>query len=403
MSLPPALVVLSGGAESVSLAIAEAAWVAGVPYGVISLAPKSMLKGLPGCIQFTQLKNADLDSVGRASEVLFDVLARMRGTADDMLAVLPTEDDGLRLLNTLQPRLGGIAEFPRMRRLRFGGLDKGELFESLRLAGLSHLIAPTLRLTRPEDVVAASEQLGVDLIVKPIHKPWRSSWGPSGLKVLSLHASKQGIRQLEQRLGSLWERADGWIAQQRLHPLSGGERSSCVVRSDILRGCEVIERRKHPVMGGSAVWVQSRRQLLLSEATAAITDALDLRGMCELSFLRDDAGHPRLLELNTRPWLQLLLVERSGYPIVIETMKALKGESLDPGASISIERDWIQPERALLSLFGVGRCRLQFFRDLIGVMSRRPVLDVYSCRLPGARRRWIWRNTLRVRRSLLGL
>lgn len=388
----PDLVILSGGAESVSVAVAEAAWRAGLSYAVVAITPHSIMGGLPGCVRFDSISGHDVESPSRSADWVLEKLTSIRGDSNEPLCVFPTEDDGLWLLNTLRNRLGGIAEFSRMRALDFGGLDKAETFNHLASAGLQHLVAPTIILRRPQDMYDAAQQLGESLVVKPSFKPWRRSVGPGGLKVIA-RGPREPLSSMQARLTEAWPFGEGWIAQQRLSPLGQGERSACVVRSDVMHGCEVVERRKYPRMGGSAIWVTSMRDRILTDVAETITSALALHGMCELSFLADGEGRPRLLELNTRPWLQLELVERSGYPIVAEALAALRGRGLGQADGLAREADWVHLERMAMSfLSGNGGPRMAFAMDIVQIMRSRPIVAVYGSSLPGVRRRWIGRN-----------
>lgn len=396
MTVTPRLVILSGGAESVSIALAEWAWRRRHPYAVVSLVARSVLKNAAGCVHFSSLMSRGLGPE-QASERLLDMLSCLRRSCSQGLVVFPTEDDGLRLLNILGGRLNGIAEFSRARVLRMGGLDKAELFQRLEAAGLGHLAAPTVVLDSPRDLDKAVERFGKSLVIKPAFKPWQRNLGPAGLKVITRRYDTQSLSEIRAELISAWHLCERWVAQPRLLPFVDGERSACVVRSPgqelELGGCEVVERLKYPRAGGSAVWVGASRCRDTLPLAAAIAGAVDLRGVCEMSFLRDEQGRARLLELNTRPWLQIELVEKSGYPIISETIRALDGLPLIESGEQIEEREWMHIERLLLSLVS-GDCgsRLEVGSRLMRSVGKRTIFAVYSSRLPGVRMRWTIRG-----------
>lgn len=400
--MTPRLVILSGGAESVALAVAEAAWRSRTPYAVISLVPHSVLEGLDGCVAYRTIWSPGFTPALAAERLCETIIAMAGPSAGGMLHVFPTEDDGLRVLHACRSRLTDVAVFSRSRALELGGLDKAELFQALQNAGLESHLAPTLPLDSLANLDHVLDRLGHDAVIKPAYKPWQSSLGASGLKVISASGDNSDRHELRARLYAAWHLSDRWIAQARLGPLRGYERSACVVRSDgVVRGCEVVERLKHPQMGGSAVLVSTSRSRALMPIAQAIAEAIDLQGICEMTFLADDRGEPRLLELNTRPWLQLELLERSGYPIVRETMCALAGVPLEADFAVTDTRDWIQIERLLLALLS---CRsLQRLRAILNAFTklfRRPIVAVWSSELPGVRRRWLTANFRRLSRAI---
>jgi hypothetical protein len=397
----PPWIILSGGSEAVSLAVAEAAWREDIPYVVVALGKDSLLSGARGSIETVSLWRQQ-QTPASAQALLLETLVRLRAAAGAALPVLPTEDDGLLLLNGLGSALAGVAEFSRCRPLRMGGLDKAELFEFLERAGLSDVIAPTLVLDDPSEFDRAVDAFGPSVVFKPAHKPWCGSVGPRGIKVVTQQHPGQSMQQLRRTLEASWHLAHRWVAQQRLAALDGGERSACVVAAEsAVRGCEVIEKLKYPRAGGSAVWVSTTRSRDLLPIAERIAAATGLVGMAEMSFLADPQGRPRLLELNTRPWLQVALVEASGYPIIRDSVRAFSMmPTVDDTDPQVVERDWLQLERLALSvLHGDGGSRLRTLRDVVRGIRWPPVLAVYSTRLPGMRWRWLRRMATRICRT----
>lgn len=379
------LVVLSGGAETTAVAVVEASLAAGLKPAVLAVEGQSLLRDLEGIPWFAVLAGSTREEL---TESLVEALSGIE--AGQPTIILPTEDDGLSILRAAASRLPATVRFSGARALRWGGLDKTELFEALAAAGLGDAIAPTLPLRRPQDFSLAVQQLGADCIVKPAFKPWRAALGADGLKVISRRRHESDAAVIE-RLGAAWSLCPRWLAQARLDGFDGTERSAAIVRGGgVIVGCEVRERLKHPRMGGTAVWVESRNETDLLVVAARIAEAIDLEGICELSFLRGADGTPRLLELNTRPWLQVDLVERSGFPIIRETVRALRGESTQLTETKIVPHHWLQPERWTMAfLRGDRRAALTALRSFLKMPRPLRIWSIWSSALPGMRARWI--------------
>lgn len=403
MITKPSLIILSGGVESVSLAVAEAAWRHGHRYAVLSLNRSSLLEGLPGCISCESLWSEDMQPSDVADRLL-DRLAALRQSVGRVIPVLPTEDDGLYLLHSVACRLEGVAEFSRGLRLPMGGLDKIELFRLLEKSDLKSVVPRFLELNSIAQLDEALDVLGDDAVIKPAFKPWQKSLGGGGLKVVSRFAGDESRSSIARRLTDVWPLAKRWLVQERLQSLRGGERSVCIVRAKSVRGCQVVELFKYPRMGGSAVVVDIDPGTDLLPLAGAIAEVIDLHGICEMSFLADRSGQPRLVEVNTRPWLQIELVEHAGFPIVHETVQALSGDSQASGQVAITSTRWVQLERLMLCwLTGNNRDGLRALGGLIGVLRSRPYFAVYDLKLPGAGRRWLARMFGAAFSKLLGI
>jgi len=385
----PKIVILSGGAESVSLAVAESLWHQGLQYAVISIVRDSLLYSLPGCVSFTTIWSFGLDSK-TAGRRLRACLQSIHNDVNNKLIVLPTEDDTLFLLNSCRDEIESVARFSTARYLQLGGLDKAELFQYLQERGFDELIVPTIEISCPDQAFKAMELFGNDAVFKPAFKPWSVTLGTSGAKVISQSDYYESPERIVQQLGEVWSLGDRWIVQQRMDTRSGAEKSACIVRGDRVGGCEVSEIYKYPSMGGSAVFVQSVSTRALMPFAEKIAIEIGLVGMCEMTFLPDSAGHPRLVELNTRPWLQIELIEKSGYPIVQETIRALQGLPLEADESQIEPHEWIQIERFVLGwLVGSMSPRWQSLKRVFKSIRSGAVFAIYSSKLPGVKARWV--------------
>src|SRR5690606_16397423 len=106
-----------------------------------------------------------------------------------------------------------------------GGLDKAELFSTLTDRGLSNWIAPTKVIRSWEDVERACATFPAPLIFKPACKPWDRNLQGGG----KLFGEDQiGSAYARFELEASWDAGEAWVAQPKLQPLEGHERSACV-------------------------------------------------------------------------------------------------------------------------------------------------------------------------------
>ena len=274
----------------------------------------------------------------------------------------------------------------RCRQLARGGLDKAELFGALERKGLSQWTAPTRVLRAPEDVAAVLTEWHGEVVFKPAYKPWsRNLEGGRKLYTRDELDTPATRREME----ASWRQGQAWVAQPKLAPLAGHERSACVVRGDGFLCAEVVELVKYPSGGGSACWVRTQPDSrLLSGAAEAIASALDLVGLAEMSFLAGPDGEPRLLELNIRPWLQVELLLHAGFDILDASMQAAATGHV-PGRAVTLrDADWVSVERLLAKFASGDGPRLKTLRTLARALRAKPVCSVWSSDVKGLRMRW---------------
>lgn len=391
----PEVLIVSGGAESVSAAVVEWAVSAGQAISVFAIAEESLLAGAVPC---GSLRHAPRGSYGDVLAGLVDHVTALRERSTAPVLAFATEDDSLRLLLDASERLGDdVVRCSRCRGVAGGGLDKSALFSKLLAAGLGHCVADTLVLANEGDVGPAVARFGHDLVIKPSSKPFGSVLA-NGAKV---HVGPDISREeaLIERSRD-FQAGRTWVAQRKLMPINGGERSACVVRDELgnVRYAEVVEWVKYPARGGSACIVESQPDsMLLHDITLNILEAVDAVGIVELSFLSDGEGAPRLLELNVRPWLQIELLQKSGFDMLGDATQALAGAALNPGVVGLERRSWLSLERLVLKVVsGDGAGRGETLAAVWRALSRRPVLSVWWSPLRGFRWRWARRMLRRA-------
>lgn len=393
--IAPEALIVSSGSEVVSLAVAEALHAAAIPFGVVSLVPDSILRDVPGCTALVDL-SGELSSWPRLRDAFLRSLASHRPPGHPRLAIFPTEDGSLRLLNECRDEVLEHGEFSRARGLRLGGVDKAEVVERLEQVGLTEGIARSLVLTHPEDARHALDALGHDAVIKPALKPLDmdlSGLGGRGSKVITRSHADEAPEQVIARLSKAWSLSERWIAQPRLRVGPGIERSVCAVRfAGQSAFCQVQEQAKFPRMGGTAYWVSMDVRRDLMPAAGQLMEALDVVGMSELSYLPDQTGSCAMIEFNPRPWLQLSLVESAGFPIVARAVAALTGRPWSQRDDALRAADWIQPERMALALLAGELSPVAFLRMAARMCHSSTTLGGYGSRLPKARRRLLARS-----------
>lgn len=381
------LLIVSGGAESVSLTVAEWAISRSYEVHVISLVARSLLEGIDGLASFTEVERE-----GDRAHALDVLRVRVRALAESAgraVLAFPTEDDSLGLLLELQRLYPGMLLVSRCRALVSGGLDKNEVHRTLVDKGLEHLLAPSRAIRRWDDVAECVSEWGHQIVLKPTHKPWARNLG-GGAK-LYRHAELSRVAVREEIEADL-DAGRTWLAQPVLQPIEGFERSACVVRGGGILYAEVAEVLKFPVRGGSACWVRTQPgSTLLRDATRQIVDALDLEGMAEIAFLAGPDGSPKLLEINPRPWLQLQLMLDAGFDLLRTCSVVLEGGQVDDAVVEIARRDWISLERVLLKLATGDGSRGATARALPRALGQRVTLSVWSTQLPRVRMKWMRR------------
>lgn len=393
MSRGPSVVILSGGQEVVSIAIAEALVAAGVPYRVIALRPNSLLRGLPGCMGVADFSRFS-SCPDAMRERLVNELADCSARAGKRVVVFATEDGGLRCMNEFVKDVLTYAEFSRARALGMGGLDKAELFQALSSSDASDIVPRTVVLDDVEQVPDAMDALGVDAIFKPALKPWDMDLGLMSGKVVGKGAEDEDFASVVRRIRKAWPLSSRWVAQERLSMFEDGERGSWLVGNGVdYEGISFVERWKHPRQGGTACLVDAYSATAETKDPAVrILSAIDFVGLAEVPFLVGKDGRPKLLEINTRAWLQVGLAEACGFNVVTGSISALETQSC-PSPVDAIPRSWVHVERAILAILGgstAGRFRSAL--ELMATVRGDSVIAAYSCRLPHVRRRWLLRN-----------
>lgn len=376
------LVIVSSGAEVLSSYLVE--WAFKSKYDnltIIALNKKSILDDMGFTVHH-------IDDVERdhALDQLIKKLDEIAKKNDSPVISLASDDDSHGLLIDAKKILGGKINISACRALENGGLSKAEVFSYLKNIGLSHMAAKTIIVNNEAELDELHQHFEGEFIIKPDQKPWKKNL-QCGIKILQHTEINQNREEIKTSLKS----GTPWVAQEKLRPFPDGERGVWVVRNSLgsVIG-EHVEPIKYPAAGGSGTWVKSTPTTSqISPIATQIADTLDLHGLGEISFLLDANAQPKMLEINSRPWLQTELIEKAGYEIVQAGIAAINETPLPPKTDYH-QADWLHLERMLLAILkndGLGS--LENTKSLFKALRQKPRLAVWSNTLPSIRARYI--------------
>lgn len=403
---PRPVVLLSAGSEVITVSLVEELREAGAPIAVVSFGRHSLFADAPYLAAYVEL--AWEDDSARVAEALLAFTRPLAQRAQGRLVVFATDDAVLRLLMDHRALLEETLCVPRAKALVMGGLDKAEFFEFLARHGLAELGAPTLVLKSPVEVEKALRELGPEIVVKPALKPYQSELAldVTGRKLLASW-EYPSVEAFGAAVSSQWPFSERWIAQPRLATPEGGEAVVWVVRvaSGEVRLLSAVAGWKHPPVGGTGCWVQTRPNAVIEEAGRRLAEIIELNGLAEFEFLSDSSGKFRVLECNARPWLQVALARVSGLPVAAMTWRAFSGGEpvpLPPNPPARA-RSWVMVERLLLSVAsGAAGPRRAALRRVLGLVRDADYVAMYGTALPGIRGAWLRRMSRAVLRRALG-
>jgi predicted ATP-grasp superfamily ATP-dependent carboligase len=195
------------------------------------------------------------------------------------------------------------------------------------------------------------------------------------------------------RLSRVWPLSEKWIVQEKLQSGESAEFQWGGVRT--LNGKThrrvATERWKQPAEGGTACWVELGIHPEIEAIGDQIAETLDLIGMAEMAFMYDATQHLRLIEANTRAWLQIALFDLSGMELVYSTYRTLLNlPSTTPHQSELPNADWVNPERMLLTaLSGAYGNPLSAIIRALTIIRKANHISVYQTTFPKVRSRWL--------------
>jgi hypothetical protein len=386
------VVILNAGSGIVGLALAEAAVRSDFCYVVFSLSPTDFLRRMPGNLAYFDFSNF-LNDLPKLKNEIVKNLSKLNSDFGFRIPILPTDDGSLRLLNEWKDDILKYSEFSRAKNLKMGGVDKSEVIELANNLNINKLSNNNKIIYSIDDVDDVFEKFGDDAIFKPALKPLAmdlSVMGSNGIKVIKKNGNNESTRNFKNRLNLAWSLSEKWIAQPRFQIERGLEKSVCSVRrDDSFFSCQVRELAKHPKIGGTAIWVKTTNEIDLVAETHQLLTALDVVGVSEASYLPDKNGNYQLVEINTRPWLQIGLVEFSDFPIVHKTINSLMANFIESNEFSLKEKHWVHLERSALAFFSRQLSLFDFFQLIIATLHKNTTIAGYSSIFPNVKRKLI--------------
>jgi carbamoylphosphate synthase large subunit len=223
-----------------------------------------------------------------------------------------------------------------------------------RAAALGLECPRSLQVSTPEDVLAAADDLGYPLVVKPLAS-WRALPGGGGETVAPMLAyDRAGLQTVARRLvrpdaPALLQQVATGVRETHKFLLQDGRTIARLV---------MVAERCWPPLGGSSVMRVTIEPPADSHALALalIADA-GLEGVSEVEFRRDAAGRPLLMEINARLSQSIALAHRAGVELAHLHLRWARGEQLEPVADYrrGVRLGWPAGEARLLACGLIGR------------------------------------------------
>ena len=230
-------------------------------------------------------------------------------------AVLPLDEDIVRLLAEARPDLAGAALAGPDAGQYAALCDKGRLAEAARLAGVDHP-----RTVDAGEVASTRDLPPAPCIVKP-----RIS-GSSGLWEKPLLASTDAER--DQAVGALLDAGAGALVQERL----AGRRwvGHCVRGDGMFDFLGFLVERDYPRRAGPAsVMRSSPAPLEVVDGTLRLLDLVGYRGPCSLSFIEHE-GRFVVHDVNLRLGATVEASIRAGFHLPGRAVEAALGRPTPP-------------------------------------------------------------------------
>ncbi len=166
-------------------------------------------------------------------------------------------------------------------------------------------------------------------------------------------------------------------------------------------GCAVtrsVETVKYPSIGGTACVVETLDKTSHDGIGELVAEECDLVGLAEIPFLMDNDGRFRLIEINPRAWLQILLPHRAGFSMAYHAYRSMLGDPMD-GAPFRQEpgKIWVNAERLILAALK-RNSTVQLDQAIRSIRAAECVV-MHDSKLPGLKLRWIARMLRRLFRK----
>lgn len=386
-------IILSGGAEIISVSVAQELMEHKVNIAIFSLVKNSVLRGI-NYLAFEECDWPPKDQQ-KLTEQLIIFAKNIGATQDNKLPIIATEDGGLRFLYENSSALNQYLCFGGAKALRYGGLEKAELFDSIRDIDIS---VPTISVSQLEEVENAINKFNKKCFIKPALKPFSMNLGGMKSKAIEVSPNSKILKELKE----VWGLSKKWVIQERLNTPESGEYN---IYFNIDKFGNIVtlssnELWKQPKKGGTGCWVESNLNIDedIIKKLSIILDKINFIGIGEASFLFDNFGKLRLIEINSRPWLQIEIAKHSGIPMIHIYYLIL----IDKYVFKSYEKkktSWVNFERIMIAAFSgeQGSRILSLYKALKATLTA-DVIAIWSSSLPKVRYYWILKLLSKIKK-----
>ena len=390
-------IILSGGAEIISVSVAQELIENKVNIAIFSLVKNSVLRGVnylayEECVWPPKDHQESIDK-------LLNFAKKIGATQDNKLPIIATEDGGLRFLYENSSVFNEYLCFGGARALNYGGLDKSELFDNIKDIDIS---VPTISISKIEDVENAINKFNRNCIIKPALKPL--SMNLRGMQSKAIEVSPHNLTsKIISNLKICWSLSDKWVVQPKLDTPVSGEYDVWFVRdtNNSLIALTATEKWKQPKIGGTGCWVVSLGKVEddLLKKISLLLEKLDFVGAGEIPFLINESGEFKLIEINARPWLQVELAKYSGIPIIYSHYCALIEQEMPKNKKIAENISWVNFERIFMAaLSGEYGSRVFALYQAVKATLSADVIAVWSSSLPKVKFYWILKLLSKIKK-----
>lgn len=243
------------------------------------------------------------------------LLARLR--EGDYEFLVPVRDDTTRLISKHKDEISKhvrlyLADYEKIERLN----DKGETIKIAQEVGV-----PTPKTYFPErtDPAAIKRDAKYPILIRP-----RVSSGSRGITRVETPAE--------------FDRAFEAVSREYGTPMiqeyveKSGYTTACMLFDDegAVASFSYERRKEYPLSGGPTVVGVSHDDPTAKEYSRRLLNAVDWKGPAEIEFILDEAGEPRLLEVNPRFWTPVGLAIRSGVDFPYLLYRLAAGVDVEP-------------------------------------------------------------------------
>jgi len=202
----------------------------------------------------------------------------------------------------------------------------------------------TFPCTKKEDIERIKMEITFPCIVKPSEKDISYSFYHTYKSKILVITNKH---ILEEKLLELLSKGYKLVVQEMVNQSFGKEICWWGYRSkngDVF-GMTTHEIRKYPSIGGTATFEIAEDIPEIYDYANQILKQINFWGMCEIPFMQDKMRKYKVLEINPRCWLQILLAIKMGLNLpYIAYKEVYEGRVIKPTINWEKPKKWVRIE-----------------------------------------------------------